>query len=817
MLKKYKNYLVIICISLSILFLYIFINQDFNLYNNVIVNDLKTQYASLIQYIKNCFLGYDSFLYSFSKGIGGNMISTIAYYLTSPLNLLCLLFDNINIGIMLGIICRFILANITMYIYLKDKFDKKDCLIFSTIYAFSGYMVLYYFNIMWIDIVVIAPIILKYIDKLVSGKFSIVLPILLALSLVLNYYISYMLFIFVIIYTLYMLFLKYTFKVEKKKIFKVLGLLVLSFFLALCLSSFIILPTVLDMINNMFRYSINKDVFNFDLSRLAMIISRFFIGAYDNTTRFNFNEVCIYITVLGLVLLIKYFFNKTISKKEKILSLTVMLVFIFSVTFELLNLIWHGFSFPNGYNYRFSFVFCLFFCYLACRQYSCNQKLSLKILIPIILAFGGICLFLKGRYVYLSDISIIMTFIFFVMYLVLLNFNKFKWGVIALVILELVINFNMTFSTGKRLEYNNDVYNYHDEFCKTAYDIGGNYRVSIQNIISSDDGFLCNIKDVGVTLTTNNKRYYQFMHNIGYPVTYSTITKNIFAGPFVDSILGVERALRINENHEIYYIVLDVYKIYYDSSSSLFMHSHTNPYALSLGYVINDENIEYDNNPFENQNRLAKSMSGLDLNIFDVVELKEVEELLYEFKTDQNYFYVYNYFPIPINLENYINIYVDEFRFGTLNSFNNGILFIPNENINQDSILRIEMRDKKYLNYVNPLVYTFNFENFKIIMNELQKHQMEVSYFNNNKIEGNISLNEDSKVMVSVPNEKGWVIKVNGKKVDYDIAYDTFVLLNLEKGENHIEMSFIPPGCIVGTIVSILTLIILFYKREKLR
>ena len=74
------------------------------------------------------------------------------------------------------------------------------------------------------------------------------------------------------------------------------------------------------MVDNMFRYSLNKDIWNFDLSRLKMVISRFFIGAYDDTTRFCFDEVCIYISVLGLVLLIKYFFNETICMKEKILS-----------------------------------------------------------------------------------------------------------------------------------------------------------------------------------------------------------------------------------------------------------------------------------------------------------------------------------------------------------------------------------------------------------------------------------------------------------------------------------------------------------------
>ena len=84
---------------------------------------------------------------------------------------------------------------------------------------------------------------------------------------------------------------------------------------------------------------------------------------------------------------------------------------------------------------------------------------------------------------------------------------------------------------------------------------------------------------------------------------------------------------------------------------------------------------------------------------------------------------------------------------------------------------------------------------------------MDVSYFEDNKIKGDINLHSASNVMLSVPYEKGWVIKVNGKKVDYDVAYDTFILLNLAKGANHIEMTFIPPGSIVGGILSILTFI----------
>ena len=813
MLKKYKNYIFAIGISLTVIFLYVILNQDFRLHNSVLINDLGSQYTSLIQYIKNCYLGNDSFLYSFSKGIGGNMASTIAYYLTSPLNLICLLFDNINVGIMIGIICRFCLANITMYIYLKDKYDKKHCLLFSTMYAFSGYMILYYFNVMWLDVIIITPIVLKYIDKLVDDKFSIILPITLALSLILNYYISYMLFVFVVIYAIYKILLKYDIKTENKEMFKTFGWLVLSFVFAFLLSAWIILPTVLDMKQNMFRFSISGYIWNVDFSNIWMIIARLFVGAYDVSTAFSFSESNIYFSVLGLVLLIKYFLNKSISKKEKILSFIVILIFVFSVVFACLNLVWHGFSFPNGYNYRFSFVFSLFFIILAYKQYNCNQKLSLNTMLTIIFFFLVICLYIMGNYTYLPDSSIILTIVFLILYLLLLNTDKFKSLLFIVFFLEVIINFNVTFATGQKFKYEDIQYKYRGQVCDEIKSLEGNYRVSMHTLVSSDDGLLCNVKDLGVTLTTNNKLYYEFMHRIGYSVTYSTITKNQYAGPFIDSILGVNKLLRMNENYEIYYNLLDIAD-YSTKEYLLVLYSHVNNNALSLGYVINGDEVLYDDNPFENQNRLAKSMSGLDLNIFEPVELKQIDDLLYEYSTDKEYFYVYNYFPVPINMEEYISIYVDDFRVDALNSFHKGMARVKNANYGK-SILKIEMEDEKYRQYVNPLVYTFNYDNYQQIMNQLQMNQMNVSYFEKNKIIGDIKLDEPSKVMISVPYEKGWNIKVNGKKVDYDKAYNAFVSLNLDKGDNHIKMTFIPPGFIIGTILSITGVVGLVFIRGR--
>ena len=55
---------------------------------NYLLADMASQYNSLYNYIHDVLVGNDSIFYSFSKGLGGNMASTVGYYLASPFNIL---------------------------------------------------------------------------------------------------------------------------------------------------------------------------------------------------------------------------------------------------------------------------------------------------------------------------------------------------------------------------------------------------------------------------------------------------------------------------------------------------------------------------------------------------------------------------------------------------------------------------------------------------------------------------------------------------------------------------------------------------------
>ena len=75
---------------------------------------------------------------------------------------------------------------------------------------------------------------------------------------------------------------------------------------------------------------------------------------------------------------------------------------------------------------------------------------------------------------------------------------------------------------------------------------------------------------------------------------------------------------------------------------------------------------------------------------------------------------------------------------------------------------------------------------------------------------------------MTIPYEKGWNVKVNGNKAEYESTYDAFIFIPLENTDSDIciEMSYIPEGMIEGIIISVIAilgiiLLIIMDKRQE--
>src|SRR5699024_4710170 len=79
---------------------------------------------------------------------------------------------------------------------------------FGIFYALSGYMAAYSWNIMWLDCLLLFPLIVLGLERLVREKKCFLYCITLGLSILSNYYISIMICIFMVLYFMALLILE---------------------------------------------------------------------------------------------------------------------------------------------------------------------------------------------------------------------------------------------------------------------------------------------------------------------------------------------------------------------------------------------------------------------------------------------------------------------------------------------------------------------------------------------------------------------------------------------------------------------------------
>ena len=88
------------------------------------------------------------------------------------------------------------------------------------------------------------------------------------------------------------------------------------------------------------------------------------------------------------------------------------------------------------------------------------------------------------------------------------------------------------------------------------------------------------------------------------------------------------------------------------------------------------------------------------------------------------------------------------------------------------------------------------------------------------RVTGNLELQQAGRLILTIPYEKGWKVKVNGQERETEIFGDAFLALDLQPGEYRIEAVYVPQGKYEGIFVSLSSAILLlagvfFVQRKK--
>lgn len=808
--------------------------------NSLLTVDLANQYIAFFNALKDILDGTINMFYSFSKTLGGNMYGLITYYLSSPLNLLLVFFDKYSIPefIFFINIMKIGLSGLTSYHYFRKTFQNKEStsLVFSIVYALMAYNIVYSQNIMWLDGVYLLPIIFLGIDKLIEKEKPILFCLSLALSIFSNYYIGYMSCIASLVYFLYKLYLynqyHLSWKDNKKDIFYFFKYA----FLAVGMTMFILLPSIFSLIVGKTGSSFSSMVPRQDFAALDLL-SRFFIGTFKKSDLLGIYPQ-VFVSLIMIILNIVYFFNKQIEQKEKKGTFILLMFFVATFTIDIFNIIWHTFSHPVGFPFRNAFIFDFIFLIIAYTSYmkiNGVAKTTFSKMIPwTILVVIVMDKWMFAANMYYKVLGSGLVLVIYLLYFYCSKERKIGMSIALLMVLEMMINgmitvYNMDYQL--REKYDNFLTSYGTVIDNIKESDNSFYRIEKEYSYTTNDPMLLNYNGISHFSSTfegqNNKLLGEYLgiFNRFYVTNYLGST------PVTNSLFSIKYVLL---NHKVnYYDLVDTYDDIY---------IYENRYYLPLGFMVNSnlkdlqlESLE----PIENQNEILKVMSG---NTKDVFERNIVSDIvMYNVKQDDKNEELYK--KVDSALDGYITYTLTMKKSGQLYYYmasgdEKKVEILCNKerviDTNSENGYRYNVIDLGYfkkgetvelevllledsIKFKDAMFYTLNEKNLDMVVSTLSKNDSLIIEENaGDYIRATINVTDDNQLLyTSIPLDEGFTIYVDGKEVEEIAIFDTLIGLDLEKGKHIIELKYTPRGLKAGSLVSILSIILLIVLKKR--
>ncbi len=819
-MKKEKRYYMITAMITMILIVFLYTQID-TFGKTMFTSDSYSQYVALFSKLKSIFSSSSSFFYSFQGGLGDGFLGTFFYYLCSPFNLLVFFFEDMNHCFLAITLLKFITASLTAFYFFRYHFKEEKsiyAIMFSILYVFISFNILHFIHIMWLDAVLMLPLLLVGIDKFIKKKK--VLPYVLPLiyTIVTNYYFGYMTCIFSFLYFNYHILLANSIKKEWKKIIKENLVFLGISFLAVLSTSFVLLE-VAHYLPGYARTTtefLNGEAFVFHGNPFDFFES-FFIGANTKLDFLNPDNFFLYFSILGFLLIILYFTNPNITIKEKILTSLIIVVLYVSVSGNYFNYMWHGFSKPQFFNGRFTFLFDFFLLYIAMKSITKLSTLTKKSYL-ISFLFFIIILFVY----FFTKKDIFMMYVHLILiaaYLGLLYFiktDKIYMPIVIVTVAILEVEANALIELGKYGFTNLEDYQRQNI----------TYNAAVKYINEQDNNLFYRIEN-DVTEPYNGPIYYQYN---GIDIFLSTVsdesadffidmglgsgatkknTISYYSGnKVIDSLFGIKYHIYMNSsNIPNEYTLLTSLDI--DGSS---IDIYRNPNALALGFMVNKNilTVEKDLNALQYQSKILKAMTNLENSIYIDIPLREE----------------YGTYLFDNNDTKNICFYT---AIDSSNGYNNSTLYLNGNNLykKEDSeIVCTESPEDKNLilsysnladsQHLGTFAAYFDEEAWNEIIQSLKEQELTIKEFNGTTIKGIVTSTKDKNILfTTIPYDSNWDVYVDGKKIKTHKLLNALLGIELDEGTFKIEFKYRPKQFYLGMLISFISFTVLFIIDKK--
>lgn len=824
---------------------------------SVMIIDMHHQYSSFFSLVREKITSFDSLSYSESVGMGGGLIPLIAYYLCSPYNIIALIFPRTYLteAIALIEVLKITSAGATFAIFCRGVFKKED---YSTVaasvaYALSAYFIAYSWDVMWLDCLVLLPLIVYGLEKVMKGESPLLYSITLGLAITTNYYIGYMVCVFLVLWFLMRMLEtgdQYSaLSAEKKALqwLKKTGRFAWTSAVGGMLSMWILIPTAISLretsgAEDEFAREVTS---NFDFWD---IFSRTFYGM--TPTERGDNLPNIYCSMLAVLMIAVFMLCRQIRLRTRVCFGGLLGVLVVLMANNWTNFAFHGFHFPNDLPYRNSFLVSFVMLAIAVQALDKIKEIDRETLFK---AFAIVAaLVVVEQKIGDSDYTSVWTALgLLVLYALIIACTPLfrsakRYTAVALILAVTFVE--MTTNSVLMIQQLNEnevfteresfVYDYNINKAAVSYVEEINTDGSRMELLprkTCNDDALYDYSGLTVFASSNAKANTTLMGKLGYAINgVNSYIYNSYV-PLIDSILNLKYVVF---NHDIGSHAQLTYLDSVTDGEGNYRYIYQNTMALARGFAV-DSDIVYWNsgstskyeNPFEVQNKFVEYAAN-SAPVYTMLNPTVEGEDGMSVEFNGSYFYADSAggagsFTAVVTKENESQtyVYVDCRAASSINVSvgNSSWSVTPYEPYIID-LGKLAVGDEVLVTLNsdstcsgNIFVAEMDSNALNDAISALGENQLEITEFKNGRITGNISASRDCVMFTSIPYNDGWTAKVDGESVETVAIGDALLGIPLSEGSHEVTLKYHTDGFPLGITLTLLgiALLVLWAFREK--
>lgn len=698
--------------------------------------------------------------------LGANFIGSYSFYLLgSPFFWLTLLFPNAVVPYLMGplLILKFACASLTAYLYIRRYTRLPETAVLGGIlYAFSGFSIYNIFFNHFHEAIIVFPLLLLAMDMNISERRRGPFGAMVFICAVTNYYFFYGMVVFCLIYWVLR-----CFGGGFKQNFKNFLLLLLEAVLGLLMSSALLLPSILSVIQNERLSSVTLGYDSWLYGRVqiyANILEVLFFPpdiparpVFFPNADVKWSSLGAWLPLFGITGVLAF-----IKTEKRHWIGRILKVCLFMALVPILNA---SFSFFNSSYYaRWFYMPILIMCLgtvMAIENHKVDWKPAVRtvsvITVVATLIIGlwpegidengithlGIYTFEEDSYTYVARywVTCAIAIVSLIVLIVLLNkYRRYhalfvKNAVVAVAVISVVYS-AVFIGCGKAHSY--DIKN----------EVIPNYIEGELELEGDPDTFRIDC--------------YECMDNTGMFLGYQSINAfhSIVPGSVTEfyEYMGEERSVASRPSTDCAAIrpLLSIKYLLAREDGESFIDEYDNPKMEGFTYLKTENGLKV----YENE----------------------------------------NYIPFGFTYDYYVTKMVCD---GTTD-YLRGNMLLRAILLNDEQIKEYG----KYLKNVEDDHYSLSYS--QLVEDSAKRKESAAYYFEytNEGFNSKINLSRDNLVFFSIPYEDGWTAYVNGEPQKVEKVNSGFMAVLCKEGENHIEFKYTTPGLYEGILISIVAVIL---------